>query len=465
MQTIIVATRKFVNRSRELELLRRRYASSRHEVIVVYGRRRVGKTVLVKKSLEGYDHIYFLCSNRSIHYNLKKFSEKVSEHIGIPKTVFNDFRDAFKALLSKGDNIVVVLDEFGYLVEKDKGILSDFQEIIDELLANTRLKLVLCGSTISLMESEILGYKSPLYGRSTLQLKVKPLELEAIFEWFPNLEFEEAFKLYAVTGGVPKYLEFFRGEHVVEEIVENFFDPYSFLYNDALNILSEELRDYATYLQILEAIALGYNRITEIANYAFIQAKDAYFYLKVLRSLDIIERITPLLAPRKTKRGIYEFKDYYFYFWFKFLSPYQTDIEGYNPQPAIENFHTRFNEYLAKVFEKTARDIVLKLSIIRPTRIGKWWHKNVEIDVVALNDNTREIIFGEVKWSDNVDPEKEAEKLVEKANYVEWSKSNRKEYLLLIAKSFKYKIDEFMGRRTYCIDLVDLEKLFKTRDK
>ncbi len=366
-------------------------------LIIVYGRRRIGKTELLKQFIRDKPAIYYLCSLRKVPYNLKRFSHRVSEFLRIPKIQFSSFQDAFEALKGKG-RLIVVIDEFGYLVRDDPGILSDFQEIVDEKLRDSEITLILCGSSISMMETRVMGAKSPLYGRADRYLRVRPFNMRQLTSWFPSAAPEDLIKIYAVTGGVARYLEFFSGVEVEAEIEKNFFDPSSFLYMDAITMLSEELRDYATYLQVLEAISLGYNKVTEIANYAFLQPKDVHFYLKVLSSLGIVRRIIPVLSPRKTKRGVYEIGDNYFDFWFGFVSPFQSEIESGYRGPVLRNFREKFPAYLGRVFERVVRELIRPLLPYKPIQVGKWWRKDVEIDVVAHDDS--HIAFLEVKWSD-----------------------------------------------------------------
>ncbi|MBC7092275.1 MAG: ATP-binding protein, partial [Nitrososphaeria archaeon] len=346
-------TRTFIDRENELKILNECLQSKRFEFIIIFGRRRVGKTELIKEFIKDKESLYFLCSNRKVAYNLKKFSEKVCQFIKMPSVTFKSFQDAFDAILSKvKEKVIIVIDEFGYLVRRDSGILSDFQEIVDEKLKEKRIMLILCGSSVSMIETRVLGYKSPLYGRATRYIKVEPFDFLTLKLWFKNTSIEDIVKIYSITNGVAKYLEFFSGENVEEEIVKNVFDPSSFLFEDALRLLSDELRDYSTYIQVLEAIGLGYNRINEIADYAFIQPKDAFFYLKVLSSLGIVKRIVPIFSPKKGKRGLYIIDDNYFNFWFRFVSPFQAEIESGMKEVAIENFKNKFNSYLGIVFEK-----------------------------------------------------------------------------------------------------------------
>ncbi len=439
-------TRKFVDREYELSLLEESWSKG-DRLIIVYGRRRVGKTELLKRFMRDKPSIYYLCSLRKLPYNLKRFSSKVSKFLGIPEVTFSSFQDAFRAL--SGKRALVIIDEFGYLLRDDPGVLSDFQEVVDEILDS--VTLVLCGSSVSMMESQVLDVKSPLYGRADRYLRVGPFKLKQLVEWFPGSSSEDLFKVYAVTGGVAKYLEFFSGVKVDEEVERNFFDPTSFLYMDALNLLSEELRDYTTYVQVLEAISLGYNRVTEIANYAFLQPKDVHFYLKVLSSLGIVRRIVPVLKPKRYRRGIYEIVDNYFDFWFGFVAPFQSEIESGFLEPVKENFRAKFPAYLGRVLEREIRGSIRELLPFRVRESGKWWHKDLEIDVVAYGDD---IAFIEVKWSRITlrEARRILDKLVERSEAV---KFRGERYYGLVAREVEGK-EELRGEGFLVYELDDL---------
>lgn len=452
----------FVDREKELEILDDCLKSKKFEFMVVYGRRRIGKTELIKEFMKDKRRIYFLCSNRKIQYNLKRFSEKISEYLQIPKVSFESFQDSFDALLGAADEkIIIVLDEFGYLVRKDGGALSDFQEIVDEKLKGRNVFLILCGSSISIMETQVIGLRSPLYGRATRQLRVKPFEFKVLRKWFPESSLEDLMKIYAATGGVAKYLEFFSGRNVDKEIQNTFFDNSSFLFGDAIRILSEELRDYSTYIQILEAIGLGYNKVNGIADYAYIESKDVFFYFNVLSSLGIVSRMSPVFSPKKAKRGLYFIDDNYFNFWFRFVSPFQSEIDGSNMAPAVKNFEDQFNTYLGDIFEREVRLAFSRKNLLSfsAATIGKWWHKDVDIDVVAANEKTKEIAFVEVKWKKLSEREclKIIEGLREKAKFVDWRKRDRKEYFGIVAKSVadKAMVREKLGKDCIVYDMED----------
>ncbi len=393
--------RKFVDRREELKCLEEEYHSEGFKFVIVYGRRRVGKTALIRKFLEDKHGIFFLCSRRGIERDLERFAEVICKSLGVKGVYFRSFIDAFN-FLRDFERLVIVFDEFPYLIECDRNVVSDFQIIVDEILSDSNHMLILCGSSVGMVEREILSYKSPLYGRATKVMKVRPFKIDGLVEWF-GLDLGKVVKIYGVTNGIPKYMEFFKGENVEEEIVENFFNINSFLYNEAYMLLSEELRAPSTYSLILEAISSGHTRVSEISNYTGIEAKDLPFYLSILSNLGIVKREIPVTETSKSKRGIYLIDDEYFRFWFRFVSPHREAIEIGEPLEAIEDFRANFDHYLGFTFEKIVKQILYKLNSMgrlpfRFERIGKWWRRGEEIDLIALNRKLGKALFIEVKW-------------------------------------------------------------------
>ncbi|MHA1469725.1 MAG: AAA family ATPase [Candidatus Asgardarchaeia archaeon] len=299
-------SRIFINREKELEFLERKYNSNKKEVIIIYGRRRVGKTELIKEFIKGKDAIYFLADRRGTYLNSKRFMELVSEFFDYPYLEPKNFDDVFRiiAKLAK-KRLVVVIDEFSYLLEQDNAIASVFQYIIDEILTE-KIMLILCGSLISTMESTF-SYRNPLYGRRTGQWKVTPLSYFDFSKSLPSWPIEEKIKLYAVTGGVPFYfMQMDENKTVFENILEKILSKGSILYEEIEFLLREELRDPSTYMSILEAIAFGNTRLSDIANYTKIKINDLPKYLNVLMKMDIIKREQPVTEKiRKTKKSIY----------------------------------------------------------------------------------------------------------------------------------------------------------------
>ena len=388
--------RKFVNRKVELEALEKAYQKGVN-LFVVYGRRRVGKTMLLRKFLENKRGVYFLCSQRGYEKDVKRFSEEVGKLFGLPLS-FRDFEEAFEFLAKQG-KLVVIMDEFPYLIESYKPIVSVFQSIVDLTLEGSEVMLILSGSSVGMMEREILSYKAPLYGRAGGIMKVKPFRFFDMVEWYGK-DFEKLVRIYGVTWGVPRYMELIR-DGSDEEIIRNFFEPTAFLFNEGRLLLMEELRSPTTYGQIIEAIALGKTRLSEIANHVLMEPKDLPAYLRVLSDLGIVKREVPV-TKRTAKRGIYVVEDEYFRFYYRFVSPHYEEIEALNPEPAIDDFRRNFSTYLGKTFEKVAREFIIGLIKERKlplyTRFGRWWHRGEEIDLVALNEREKRVLFVEVKW-------------------------------------------------------------------
>ena len=240
---------KFVDRQRELEFLEKKYREDKANLIVIYGRRRVGKTELIKKFLENKKGIYILCSKDSLNENIKELKRKffeITKREYFLKLETLSFFDIFKYFVEEiGDEkIIIVLDEFPYLIELNPGIVSVFQKIWDELLENTKIFLILCGSSIGMMETEVLGYKSPLYGRRTGEWKVEPLNFRHVKNFFEKYNIEDLFKIYSICGGTPFYLAKLDPELTVEEnIKRKILTKGEVLYNEPKVLLKEEFRE------------------------------------------------------------------------------------------------------------------------------------------------------------------------------------------------------------------------------
>jgi len=391
--------REFVNRREELKTLEELWKRKGLTLVLVYGRRRVGKTRLLEEFSKGKNRIFVIFEDKPRGYNFKLLSQKVSEFVGFSVEV-GDFSSLFALLKRFADErILIILDEFSYLIKKEPGILSELSRAIEESKDFNAL-VIISGSYVSLLEREFFRYSSPIYGRSDANIKVQPLRFKHLFEWF-HADTESLVKIYAVTNGTPKYLEFFNGENVKDEIRTNFFNSSSFLFREARALLSEELRELSTYLAILEAIAKGNTKVTQIANFCYMKDNQVVPYLRILSELGIVENVKPLFG----KRGIYEIKDNYFLFWSRFVNPYYGEIESGFIEGAIEDFENNFNQFLGKPFERIAQEFLIELNRknllpFRFTKIGRWWHKNEEIDIVALNEAQKKALFIEVKWSD-----------------------------------------------------------------
>ncbi len=315
-----------------------------------------------------------------------------------------------------------------------------------------------------MMES-LLGYKNPLYGRKTGHMKLDFLNFRYFKDFFPCYNIAENIRAYAILGGVPFYLEKFDpGISALENAKKEILSKKGRLYEEVDFLLREEMREPDIYKSILSAIARGNAKVAEIASKTGIKASDMDRYLKILIILGIIRKEIPV-TEKKSKRTLYTIDDNFFDFYSLFFEPYRSDIELGELRNLEGSLKKNFNAYAGKKFENLIRnEAIRKISPFPVSRVGRWWgfyreneqRRELEIDIVALNEQTREILFCECKWQDNVNAEKLYEELKEKARFVNWNNNNRKEHYAVVAKSFSV-----LTENARCVDLKELEKIFK----
>ena len=373
----------FVDREKELQTLMQRLNSPTFERVIVYGRRRIGKTSLILRAISGRnDSVYYYATERN---NLERFREVAQRKFPEVRYAREDWESLLHFLRDK----VVIIDEFPYLIEEDKSILSAFQRIVDEN-RDSRTKLILLGSSISVME-DVLSYRSPLYGRRTASLKVGELK----FRDLRHLGFsvEEAVKIYGFAGGVPMYLT---------RVTPPFLDWVnrelkrvdSFLRDEVDFLLRYEFREIGTYKEILRAISMGKNTLAEIRDYVKVGGEISS-YIKKLERIDLVTREVPVTESVRSKMGRYVIRDNFTNFWFRFVYPNLSLIE----EGTYEITEEEYANYLGHVFERVCREYVRDRYRVR--KVGRQWWKDVEIDVMGLG-NVK--VAGECKWSKDVNP-------------------------------------------------------------
>lgn len=471
---LIIMVLNFVDRVSELAFFDERYKHRGFEFFVVYGRRRVGKTELIKSFLRGKPHIYLLCDKGGTNRNVSRFKGKIAEYFGEPVIESGDFEEVFSYLIKrlKGEKIVVVFDEFSYLIEKDDAVPSLFQVVCDEVLRNENIFLVLCGSSVSMMENGVLSKKSPLYGRKTAHIKLGELSFNYFNDFFPSNSLDKSIEFFAVLGGIPFYLQKFSDKKTTfENIKEQILSKQGKLYEEVDFLLREELREPDVYKTILDAIASGKTKVVDIANASKINVQDIDKYLKVLIRLGFIKKEIPVTKV-KSKKSIYLIDDNFFSFYFLFLQPFKSDLEIGETKNIESRIKNNFHAFVGAKFEKLVQqEILRKTNTIQIQKAGKWWgfyrdketnkRKSIEIDIVALNEEKKEILFAECKWQSKVNAEKIVSDMAEKAKYVEWHNNKRKESFAVFAKSFKKKISKWQAKKVHCFDSKDLEKILK----
>jgi AAA+ ATPase superfamily predicted ATPase len=439
----------FKNREKELEIIREYLTSNKFELLIIYGRRRIGKTELVLEATKNVKRIYYLATTEK---NLERFYSLCSKYFPEISKLKMDWEVLFDYLKDKVD--VIIIDEFQNLIEEDKNIISIFQSIVDLILKNSKVKLFLIGSSVSMITSHILSYKSPLYGRRTGSMEIGPISFFDLKKFFPNFNVEQLIEIFGFADGIPFYLVKINKEFWIW-LEEELKRKDTFLKDEVDFIMKYEFEDTSTYKLILEAIAFGKTKINEIKDYIGVKRTDITPYLKNLMEVKMVKRLVPITEKEKSRYGRYYISDNFLKFWFRYVYENLSSIE--EGIFDVNTIKQNYNVYLGEVFEEVCRQFLIRNreKIFPFTKIGKWWYKDKEIDIVAFNEQSREILFCECKWKEEVDAKEILQELKEKAQYVDWNKNERKEYYAIFAKSFKNKADD---KNVFHFGLKDIEE-------
>ncbi|MFT4305116.1 MAG: ATP-binding protein [Candidatus Woesearchaeota archaeon] len=446
---------QFYNREKELDFLEQQYLEKGSNFIVIYGRRRVGKTELLKQFIKNKNSIYYLLDEQKDEINISGLQNKFSQYFEnelLSKVKLDNWYELFNEFvnLKKKEKIILVLDEFPYLIKNNKAIPSIFQKIWDEILKDKNIMLIICGSSVSIMENDVLSYKSPLYGRRTGQWKVNPFNFKESRFFLKSKNFEENIYAYAIFDGIPLYLKKYNPKlNIYKNIIEKISSKGQLLYEEAEFLLKQEFREPGNYFLILKAISYGKTKFSDIINFTNLDKTVCSKYLDNLITIKAVKKSFPVtLDKEKSRITKYYISDNYLKFWFSMIYPNRHLIEedkfNFNIIKEQFNFHTSY------VFENICMEFMK--SKFEFNKIGRWWHKDKEIDIILLKENN--IIFAECKWQNNVDAEKLFIQLKEKSKFVDWKKDVRKEKYILFAKSFKKKLNN-------CYDLKDIDKVLK----
>lgn len=402
----------FIGRDSELKKMNQMYESGKLEVAIVYGRRRVGKTTLITEFCKNKKTVFFAAQESNANQNLETFSNAIAEveKNSSVSMIFRSFRDAFTRLaeIAASERLIVVIDEYPYLAGAEKSISSLLQNYLDHQFKNTKLFLILCGSSMSFMEKQVLGYQSPLYGRRTAQFKILPFHYLDTGKWFPDYTFEEKALMYGITGGIPLYLEQFSPSlGIRENLLENLFNKNALLFEEPSNFFKQELREPSSYNAIITAIASGKTRLSEISTTVGMESGLCSKYLSNLITLGIIKRETPV-TEQSSKRSIYLIDDQFFRFWFTFVSKNMSSILSCRIEDNYAaSVESRLSDYMGLTFEKICRDYILYYTDNLPFllgEVGQWWgghprkHKQAQIDLVASAADTNDCIVGSCKF-------------------------------------------------------------------
>lgn len=443
---------QFKDRKKELKEMQDVLGSGKFELMILYGRRRIGKTELALKGTEKKKRVYYLAVGEN---NLERFYSACAAAFPEIAVIKPDWEALFGFLKDKAE--VVIIDEFQNLIKENSSIVNLFQSIVDLTLKNSKMKLFLLGSSVSMITSMVLEESSPLYGRRTGSMCLKAISFFDLRLFFPRASMEELVELYSFADGIPFYLVKIDDEfwHWLEKELKS---GKSFLKDEVDFLMKYEFEDASAYKLILEAIANGKTKLNEIKDFIKVKRTDLTPYIKNLIEVKMVERIVPITENEKSRRGRYYLGDFFLKFWFRHIYRNLSSIEEGIFNAGI--IKKEYSEYLGEVFEHIARQYMVKEmhSALKFNKIGKWWHKGAEIDIVAFDEAGKKAIFAECKWKERVNAMELAKQLNEKTSMVEWNNEERKEIFVIFAKSFSKKIAEFESKKVFCIDLKSIRK-------
>ena len=460
----------FIGRQMELDFLNTKYNTKGGQLVVLYGRRRIGKTETLREFCKDKEHVFYSCRECADEEQLKSFSIRMLKpDMPLSKYVssFIDWSQALAAItdLPGKDKKLLIIDEFPYMVQSNKSIPSILQNLWDETLQHENVMIVICGSSMSFIENELLAEKNPLYGRATGILKMLEMDFYDAIQFFPNYSYEDKIFAYSILGGVPHYLkQFDDSKPLGENIKTHILARGSILYSEVEFLMRQELRETSVYNTIIEAIALGNTKLNDIYTKTNIDKSKLSVYIKNLISLEIIEREFSVASGLKEKaashRGLYGITDNFFSFWYSFVFGNVSELEAGDVEGvykyAVEPELTR---YTSLKFENICRQYIRKQNIsgelpFRFDKMGRYFDNNVEIDIVAISKDKNKILLGECKFRNTAFDLREYNAL--KSKFID-SRATEVYYYLFSRSGFTEDVQVLESEN---IRLVSLEQLF-----
>lgn len=416
--------------------------SEKFEFIVLYWRRRIWKTTLVKNIVWENNWFYYLWLNTSYNEQLNLLKEKFSIFLSdkiLTQIDFKDFMSLFEYVINKiwkDKKIIIALDEFQYFFYKQASVLSEFQYIVDELLKETKIKLIVLWSSISMIENNILWYKSPLYWRKTAVFELWVFDIEDFKNFFPKYSFTELIEIYCVINWIPYYAEKLNPNlWVIENIQENIVNKWSIFLDEVNNILKYELTEFRTYFTILSQIAKGSNKFSEISSKTGFDKSNLTKYLHTLQEIKVIKKETPILDDSlKSKKWLYKISDFFIKFWFTFIWWKIDEIE-FNNEEYILQLKEKFDYYVSQtldsiIYNYIRKNIKLNFNL---SKIGRQWDKNYEFDICWFDSKKENLLLWEIKWTNKKIDISVLQKLQQKSKYI---KNFKNIVFILVSKNW-----------------------------
>lgn len=403
----------FIGREKELSKLTQLYNTNTFQFPVIYGRRRVGKTALINEFIKDKESIFFTGLESTVSQNLENLSRAIHLYMGTigEAPIYQSFQSALETIFELAENkrVIFVIDEYPYVAKVYKAFSSVIQTMIDKHKDKSKLYLILCGSSMSFMEEQVLGYKSPLYGRRTAQFKILPFDFTESRKYFKNFSDNDMAEIYGIVGGTPQYLLQMKDSLSVEDNVKlNILDPNSYLFEEPGNLLKQEVQKAALYNAIITAVATGSTKLSEIATKVGEETSACAICLKKLTSLGLVRKETPF-GEKAFKRTIYKIEDNLFRFWYRFVPENLSLLQNDMIDIAYHSVSAGMNTYMGAVFEEICKQYLWELNrkgkaAISFTSLGRWWGNDpkqksqTEIDIIGEADKNT-ALFGECKWT------------------------------------------------------------------
>lgn len=464
-------------RENEFADIEKLYNSDKFEFLVLYGRRRVGKTTLLTEFAKKHNCMYFLSQEKNTTLNLKEFSVLVKDYFKMDYTpsvqdwaeMIGLLSDRIDIQLNQNPNqkVCIIIDEFPFIAKDYPAIKSILQHTIDHKWQNKNIMLILCGSSVSFMVNEVLGYSSPLYGRRTANMELKPLNYLEASKFFPNFSNVDKVTAYLILGGIPYYLQTFNDRQSIKEnLVNNIFSDVSLLKEEPTLLLKQEFREPTIYNSIIEAIATGSSKFNDISQKINEETSKCVSYMKNLQEIRVITKQIPYGENANSKKSIYSISDFFFRFWYKYIFANQTTLSLLGAKNYTDLIYNDISSVLGNSFEEVCTQYLTllarqnKLPFI-PNGFGKWWGNNPlkkkqdDIDILGIKDNKG--IFCECKFKNELFDLKEFNDLISASNI--FTEISDKYYYIFVKSGFTQAV--YDESKKYNAHLLTIDDLFK----
>lgn len=462
----------FIGRQVELDVLNDTYNKPGFQMTVIYGRRRIGKSRLITEFIKDKRASYYVASQSSIEENVAQWSKQFFHDL-MPQMeeVKIDNLESFFNIVGNScsdEKTIIALDEIPYIAESDESFLSRFQVAVDTIFASKNIYLIICGSAISFMEKAVLSEKSPLFGRRTNQIFLKPFDYIDAAKFVPRYTHQEKVIVYGMTGGVAKYLTLFDDSKSLDDnIIDNWFRSSGYFYEEPLNLLTQEFRTISTYNTVIEVCAKGAGKVNEIADKAHVSTAALAYILKNLMTVGIISKVVPVTDENNRKKIRYEISDGMYRFWYNYIPAAKSAIEMNKGDVYYLSYvKGKLHNFMGSIFEEMCRHYTLSCGLEGKlncfvTNVGRWWgsdhnHVQTDIDVVGIDNISHKAVIGECKFRNEVIDKEIYETLLGRRGLID-KKYEEVQYLFFSLSGYsKWVMDNAQPQKITLLTIEDL---------